>query len=164
MHICHYRHYNLNIDTRKYFIRYSYDFNYTQSHFSRGTEKFWIGNDLELYIHTVKNRRIWNILFLMDLSFVHKTLSLQIFRKKNGVIAYYTRELYHHHYHHYRAASTDFPNSLAPPVSIVYHTRQVFQASSSNSTKLLYIDSSWLSNLYSSIGGGPPEFIPDDQN
>ena len=44
------------------------------------------------------------------------------------------------------AASMDLPDPLSPPVSIIHRSREVFQATSSISTKLLYLGSSWSSN------------------
>ena len=54
-----------------------------------------------------------------------------------------------------RAASTDFPDPLSSPVSIVHHSREVFQATPYISTELLYIGSSWSSYLSSSMWRGP---------
>ena len=50
-----------------------------------------------------------------------------------------------------RAASMDLPDSLSSPVSIVHRTREVFQATSCIGTELLYIGSSWSSNLCLSV-------------
>ena len=41
------------------------------------------------------------------------------------------------------AASTDLPDPLSPPVSIVHHSREVFLAASCIGTELLYKGSSW---------------------
>ena len=56
-------------------------------------------------------------------------------------------------------ASTDLPDPLSPPVSIVYRTREVFKAISSIGTKLLYIGSSWSSYVCSSMWRGQHEFV-----
>ena len=58
-----------------------------------------------------------------------------------------------------RAASMDFPDLLSPPVSIVHRPREGFQATSYIGTELLYIGSSWSSNLCSSMWRGPLEYI-----
>ena len=50
-----------------------------------------------------------------------------------------------------RTVSTDLPDTLQPPVSIVHCSRKVFNAISSISTELLYIGSSWLTCLCSSM-------------
>ena len=42
----------------------------------------------------------------------------------------------------FHAASTDLPDSLLPPISIVHRSREVFQATSSIGTELLYVGSS----------------------
>ena len=52
------------------------------------------------------------------------------------------------------AASTDLPDSLSLPVSIVHCSQEVFQAASCISTELLYIGSSWSSNFCSSMCSG----------
>ena len=49
-----------------------------------------------------------------------------------------------------RAISTDIPNPLLPPLSIMYCFCQVFRATFRISTELLYEDSSWSSCLCSS--------------
>ena len=46
-----------------------------------------------------------------------------------------------------RAASTDLPDPLSPPVSIVHRSREIFQATSCIGTELLYVGSSWSSYL-----------------
>ena len=46
-----------------------------------------------------------------------------------------------------RAASTDLPGPLSPPVSIVHCSREAFKAISCVSTEMLYIGSSWSSCL-----------------
>ena len=53
----------------------------------------------------------------------------------------------------------DFPDLLLPAVSIVHHSQEVFQATSCISKELLYIGSSWSSNLCSSMCRGPQEYI-----
>ena len=59
----------------------------------------------------------------------------------------------------YYTASNDLPNPLSPPVYIVHHSWEVFKAISCISTELLYIGSSWLSCLCSSMLRGPEEYI-----
>ena len=59
-----------------------------------------------------------------------------------------------------RAASTDLPGPLSPPFSIILHSQEVFKAICHISTELLYIGSSWLSSLCSSMWKGPQEYIP----
>ena len=44
-----------------------------------------------------------------------------------------------------RAASTDLPDPLLLPVSIVHRSRELFQATPCIGTELLYVDSSWSS-------------------
>ena len=46
-----------------------------------------------------------------------------------------------------RAVSTDLPDPFSLPISIVHRPREVFQATSCIGTELLYIGSSWSSNL-----------------
>ena len=58
-----------------------------------------------------------------------------------------------------RATSTDIPDLLSIPVSIVYHPQFVFKASSCFGTELLYIGSCWSSCLYSSMWWGPLEYV-----
>ena len=57
------------------------------------------------------------------------------------------------------AASTDLPDPLSPPVSIVHRSREVFLAISCIGTELLYIGSSWSPCLCSSMWRGPLENI-----
>ena len=59
----------------------------------------------------------------------------------------------------YCAASTDLSDTLSPPVSIVYRFQEIFKAISCIGTELLYIGSSWLSCLCSSMRRGPQEYI-----
>ena len=47
------------------------------------------------------------------------------------------------------AASTDLPDPLSPPLSIVHRSGEVFKIISSIGTELLYIGSSWSSYIYS---------------
>ena len=47
--------------------------------------------------------------------------------------------------------STDIPDPLSPPFSIIHSFRQVFRATSRIGTELLYVVSSWLSCLCSSF-------------
>ena len=56
-------------------------------------------------------------------------------------------------------ACTDLPNTLSPAISIIHHSLEVFQTKSCISTELLYIGSSWLSYLCSSIWRGPQKYI-----
>ena len=56
-------------------------------------------------------------------------------------------------------SSTDLDDPLLPHVSIVHYSREVFHATSYIGTELLYIGSSWSSNLCSSMWRGPPEYI-----
>ena len=58
-----------------------------------------------------------------------------------------------------RAASTDLPDPFSPLVSIVHHSREVFEATPCIDTELLYIGSSWSSWLCSSIWRGSLEYI-----
>ena len=55
------------------------------------------------------------------------------------------------------AASTDLPDLLSPPVTIVHPSREVFQATSCIDTELLYIGSRWPSCLWSSMRRGLQE-------
>ena len=57
------------------------------------------------------------------------------------------------------ATSTDFPDPLSPPVSIVHHSREVFKAISCIGTELSYIGSCWSSCLCSSMWRGLQEYI-----
>ena len=54
-----------------------------------------------------------------------------------------------------RAASTDLPDPLLPPVSIIHCSQDVFNAIYSIDTELLYRGSSWSSCLCSSEWRGP---------
>ena len=56
--------------------------------------------------------------------------------------------------------NSDLPDNLSPPISILYRSQDVFQAKSCISTDLLYIGSSWSSNLCSSMWRGLLEYIP----
>ena len=58
-----------------------------------------------------------------------------------------------------RSASTDLPDALSLPISIVHRSREVFYAISCIATDLLYICSSWLSCLCSYMWRGPLEYI-----
>ena len=58
-----------------------------------------------------------------------------------------------------RTASTDLPDPLSPPVSILFRPQEVFQATSCISEEWLYIGSSWTSYLCSSMWKGPWEHI-----
>ena len=42
----------------------------------------------------------------------------------------------------------DLPDPLLPPISIIYHSWEVFKAISCIGTELLYIGSSWLSSTF----------------
>ena len=55
------------------------------------------------------------------------------------------------------ATSTDLPDLLLPPVSIIHHSQQVFKATSYIGTELLYIGSSRSSCLCSSMWRGLQE-------
>ena len=57
-----------------------------------------------------------------------------------------------------------FPWSLSPPVYIVHRSRQVFQVISCVGADLLYMGSSWSSNLCSSMWGGPKGYIAYEFN
>ena len=57
------------------------------------------------------------------------------------------------------AVSTDFPEPLPPPISIVHRSREVFKAISCNGTELLYIGSCWSSWFWPSIWRGPQKYI-----
>ena len=58
-----------------------------------------------------------------------------------------------------RIASTDLPGSHSLPFPITYRFRQIFQTTNCIGTEQLFIGSSWLSNLCSSMCTGPQEFI-----
>ena len=47
----------------------------------------------------------------------------------------------------FRAASTDFPDPLSPPVSIIHCSRRVLQATSSIGRELLCVGFSWSSSF-----------------
>ena len=49
------------------------------------------------------------------------------------------------------AISMDISDPVLPPFSIVHRSKQVFRATSGISTELLYVVSSWLSCLFSSM-------------
>ena len=55
-------------------------------------------------------------------------------------------------------ASTDLPDTLSQPVSIVHCSWEVFKATSCIKTKLLYIGFCWSSCLCSSMWRGPQEY------
>ena len=57
------------------------------------------------------------------------------------------------------AASTDIPDPLSPPVSVIHRSLEVFKATSCINTELLYIGSSWSSCLCSSMWRGPQEYV-----
>ena len=57
------------------------------------------------------------------------------------------------------AASTDPPDPLTPPISIVHCPQEVFKVISYTGAVLLYIGSSWSSYLCSSMWRGPQEYI-----
>ena len=54
------------------------------------------------------------------------------------------------------AASTDLPDPLSPPVSVVHCAREIFKTTSCIGTELLYIGSSC---LCSSMWWGPQEYV-----
>ena len=56
-------------------------------------------------------------------------------------------------------ASTDLPDPLSPPVSIIHRSREVFKVISFIGTESLYIGSSWSSCLCSSTWRGPQEYV-----
>ena len=58
-----------------------------------------------------------------------------------------------------RAISTDFPDLLPPPISIVHRFQLVFKATSCIGTELLYVGSSRSSCLCSSLRRGPQEYV-----
>ena len=58
-----------------------------------------------------------------------------------------------------RTASTDLPDPLSLPISIVHCPRHVFQPISCIGTELLCIGSSWSSCFCSSMGSGPQEYV-----
>ena len=76
-----------------------------------------------------------------------------------------TRSYTHTHTHthisssSYRAISTDLPDLLPPPVSIVHRSPEVFQATSCIGTALLYVSSSWSSGICTSMWRGPLEYF-----
>ena len=53
----------------------------------------------------------------------------------------------------------DFPNSLLPLIAIIHCSQQVFHATPSISTELLWIGSRWLPNPSLSVWRGPQEYI-----
>ena len=55
--------------------------------------------------------------------------------------------------------STDISDPLSPPLPIVHCFWQVFWATSSICTELLYVCLSWMSRLCSSLRRGPQEYI-----
>ena len=57
------------------------------------------------------------------------------------------------------AISMDILDPLSPPLSIVHCFWQVLRATSRIGTELLYVDSSWLSCLCSSMWRGPQVYI-----
>ena len=59
----------------------------------------------------------------------------------------------------FRAANTDIPDPLSPLLPIVHRHWQVFRATFSILTELLYVCSSWPSCFCSAICGGPLEYI-----
>ena len=61
-----------------------------------------------------------------------------------------------------RAASTDLPDPLSPPVSIVHCSWEVFKATSCIGTELLYIRSSWSSGPCSYMWRGLWEYVAYD--
>ena len=58
-----------------------------------------------------------------------------------------------------RVISTDISDPLSPPLPFIHWFWQVFQATSSISTELLYVSSTWKSCLCSSLCRGPLEYI-----
>ena len=58
-----------------------------------------------------------------------------------------------------RTISTDIYDSLSPPLPIIHCFRQVFSTTSRIGTELLYVGSSWLSCLCSSMWRAPLEYI-----
>ena len=54
-----------------------------------------------------------------------------------------------------RVGSMDLPDSLSPPVSIVYCSWEVFKSISCTGTEQFYIGSSWSCCLFSSFWRGP---------
>ena len=56
-------------------------------------------------------------------------------------------------------ASTDFPNPLSPPISIVHCSREVFKATSCIGTELLHVGSTLSSYLCSSMWRSPQEYV-----
>ena len=59
----------------------------------------------------------------------------------------------------HRAISTDIPDPLSPPLSIVHCFQQVLRDTSRIGTELLYVGSSWSSCLCPSMWRGPQEYI-----
>ena len=66
---------------------------------------------------------------------------------------------HHHHHHHVTLPARISLNPLLPPVSIVHHSREVFEATTCLGTELLYIGSSWSSCLSSSMWRVPQEYV-----
>ena len=62
-------------------------------------------------------------------------------------------------HHHQHAISTGISDPLSPPLPIIHCFWQIFQATSSIWTELLYVCSSWTSCLCSSLWRGPQEYI-----
>ena len=59
----------------------------------------------------------------------------------------------------YRTANTDLPDPLSPAVSIVHCSWKIFKSTSCIGTELMYIGSSWLSCLCSSMCMVPQEYV-----
>ena len=57
------------------------------------------------------------------------------------------------------ADSSDLPDPLSPPVSIVHRSHEVFKATSCIRTGLLYIDSSWSFYLCPFLCRGPQKYV-----
>ena len=64
-----------------------------------------------------------------------------------------------HHHHHHVALSARIFLTLSRPLPIVHCFWQVFRATASIGTELLFVGSSWTSCLCSSLWRGPQEYI-----
>ena len=62
-------------------------------------------------------------------------------------------------WYHHPHISTDIPDPLSPPLPIVHCFQQVFKSTFRISTELLYVGSSWLSCLCSSMWSGSQDYI-----
>ena len=83
----------------------------------------------------------------------------QVILKKMEILKKIRFKMHHHHHHHGALLATELPDPLPPPVFIVHHSWQVYQAISCIGTEQLLIGANWSSNLCSSMWRGPLEYI-----